>query len=149
MLRAMARRIQELGVRPELEVFDTGHLVMVRELIADGLIDEPVLIQLCTGIPYGAPDDPSTLLAMVHQLPDGAVFSTFSIGRMQLPFVAMAALLGGNVRVGLEDNIYLSRGKLASNGQLTERAVRILESMNVRILGPDEVREKLHLRRTA
>jgi 3-dehydrocarnitine:acetyl-CoA trimethylamine transferase len=149
MLRAMARRIQELGVRPELEVFDTGHLVMVRELIADGLIDEPVLIQLCTGIPYGAPDDPSTLLAMVQQLPDGAVFSTFSIGRMQLPFVAMAALLGGNVRVGLEDNIYLSRGKLASNGQLTERAVRILESMNVRILGPDEVREKLHLRRTA
>jgi uncharacterized protein (DUF849 family) len=147
MLRAMARRIQELGVRPELEVFDTGHLVMVKELIANGLIDEPVLIQLCTGIPYGAPDDPSTLLAMVNQLPAGAVFSAFSIGRMQLPFVAMAALAGGNVRVGLEDNIYLSRGKLASNGELTARAVRILESMNVRILGPDEVREKLDLRR--
>jgi 3-dehydrocarnitine:acetyl-CoA trimethylamine transferase len=147
MLRAMARRIQELGVRPELEVFDTGHLVMVRELIAAGLIDEPVLIQLCTGIPYGAPDDPATLLAMVNQLPAGAVFSAFSIGRMQLPFVAMAALVGGNVRVGLEDNIYLSRGKLASNGELTERAVRILESMNVRILGPDDVREKLRLRR--
>jgi uncharacterized protein (DUF849 family) len=146
MLRAMARRIQELGVRPELEVFDTGQLVMVKELIADGLIDNPVMIQLCTGIPYGAPDDPSTLLAMVNQLPSGAVFSAFSIGRMQLPFVAMAALVGGNVRVGLEDNIYLSRGKLATNGELVERAVRILESMNVRILGPDEVREKLRLR---
>src|SRR5262245_38480067 len=147
MLRAMAHRIKELGVRPELEVFDTGHLVMVKELIADGLVDDPVLIQLCTGIPHGAPDDPSTLLAMVNQLPAGAVFSTFSIGRMQLPFVAMAAVVGGNVRVGLEDNIYLSRGKLASNGELTERAVRILESMNVRILGPDEVRKKLDLRR--
>jgi 3-dehydrocarnitine:acetyl-CoA trimethylamine transferase len=147
MLRAMAHRIKELGVRPELEVFDTGHLVMVKDLIADGFIDEPVLIQLCTGIPYGAPDDPATLLAMVNQLPAGALFSAFSIGRMQLPFVAMAALVGGNVRVGLEDNIYLSRGKLASNGELTERAVRILESMNVRILGPDDVREKLRLRR--
>jgi 3-dehydrocarnitine:acetyl-CoA trimethylamine transferase len=147
MLRAMARRIQELGVRPELEVFDTGHLVLVKELIAEGHIDDPVLIQLCTGIPYGAPDDPSTLLAMVNQLPRGAVFSTFSIGRMQLPFVAMAPLVGGNVRVGLEDNLYLSRGRLASNGELTERAVQILESMNVRILGPDAVRDKLRLRR--
>jgi len=146
MLRAMARRIQELGVRPELEVFDTGHLVLVKELITDGLIDDPVLIQLCAGIPYGAPDDPSTLLAMVHQLPPGAIFSTFSIGRMQLPYVALAALVGGNVRVGLEDNIWLSRGTLATNGELVERAVRILESMNARVLGPDEVREKLRLR---
>jgi uncharacterized protein (DUF849 family) len=142
----MALRVQELGVRPELEVFDTGHLVLVKELIADGLIDEPALIQLCTGIPYGAPDDPLTLLAMVNQLPAGAIFSTFSIGRMQIPFVAMAALFGGNVRVGLEDNIYLSRGRLASNGELVERAVHILESMNVRVLGPGEVREKLQLR---
>src|SRR5205809_5564578 len=99
ILRAMARRVQELGVRPELEVFDTGHLVLVKELIAEGLIDEPPLIQLCTGIPYGAPDDPSTLVAMVNRLPPNAIFSTFSIGRMQLPFVAMAALVGGNVRV--------------------------------------------------
>lgn len=149
ILRAMARRIQELGVRPELEVFDTGHLVLVKELIAEGLIDEPPLIQLCTGIPYGAPDDPLTLLAMVQQLPPGAIFSTFSIGRMQLPFVAMAALVGGNVRVGLEDNVYLSRGRLATNGELVERAVRILEAMNVRVLGPDEVRDKLRLRRAA
>ncbi len=110
MLRAMARRVQELGVRPELEVFDTGHLVMVKQLIADGLIDPPPLIQLCTGIPYGAPDDPGTLLAMRNQLPEGAVFSAFSIGRMQLPFVALAAIVGGNVRVGLEDNLMLARG---------------------------------------
>jgi uncharacterized protein (DUF849 family) len=149
ILRTMARRVQELGVRPELEVFDTGHLVLVKELIAEGLIDDPPLIQLCTGIPYGAPDDPLTLLAMVNQLPHGSIFSTFSIGRMQIPFVALAALAGGNVRVGLEDNMYLSRGQLASNGELVERAVRILESMNVRVLGPDEVRDKLNLRRAA
>jgi uncharacterized protein (DUF849 family) len=145
MLRAMARRIQELGVRPELEVFDTGHLVMVDELIREGLIDDPPLIQLCLGIPYGAPDDPATLLALVGRLPPGAVFSAFSIGRMQLPYVAMAALAGGNVRVGLEDNIYLSRGVKATNAQLVERAVTILEAMNVRLLGPAEVRDKLRL----
>jgi uncharacterized protein (DUF849 family) len=145
VLRAMARGVQELGVRPELEVFDTGHLVMVNELVRDGLIDEPPLIQLCMGIPYGAPDDPTTLLALVARLPPGAVFSAFSIGRMQLPYVAMAALAGGNVRVGLEDNLYLSRGNLATNAQLVERARTILEAMNVRVLGPADVREKLRL----
>jgi uncharacterized protein (DUF849 family) len=149
ILRAMAKRVRELGVRAELEVFDTGHLVLVKEMLAEGLFEEPVLIQLCTGIPYGAPDDPLTLFAMVKQLPPGAIFSTFSIGRMQIPFVAMAALAGGNVRVGLEDNLYLSRGKLASNGELVERAVHILEGMNARVLGPDEVREKLRLRPAA
>jgi uncharacterized protein (DUF849 family) len=132
-------------VRPELEVFDTGHLVMVKELIGDGLIDDPVMIQLCTGIPYGAPSDISTLMAMVGQLPSGAIFSAFSIGRLQLPFVAMAALAGGNVRVGLEDNIYLSRGVLAGNGELVERAVRILDAMNVKILGPADTRVRLGL----
>ena len=145
MLREMARQVRELGVRPELEVFDTGHLVMVNEMARDGLIDDPPLIQLCMGIPYGAPDDPATLLALVGRLPPGAVFSAFSIGRMQLPYVAMATLAGGNVRVGLEDNIYLSRGVLAGNGQLVERAVRILDAMNVRILSPDETRAKLGL----
>jgi uncharacterized protein (DUF849 family) len=145
MLRAMARRIQELGVRPELEVFDTGHLVMVGDLIREDLIDDPPMIQLCMGIPYGAPNDPTTLMALVNRLPEGAVFSAFSIGRMQLPYVALAALAGGNVRVGLEDNIYLSRGVLATNAQLVERAVTILEAMNVRVLGPDEVRERLRL----
>jgi uncharacterized protein (DUF849 family) len=146
MLRAMARRIQSLGVRPELEVFDTGQLVMVKDLIAEGLIDDPVLVQLCMGIRYGAPDDPGTLLTLVKSLPAGAVFSAFSIGRMQLPYVAMAVLAGGHVRVGLEDNLYLGPGRKATNGELVERAATILDAMNVRLLGPEEVRDRLALR---
>jgi uncharacterized protein (DUF849 family) len=145
VLRTMARQVQALGVRPELEVFDTGHLVLVKEMLAEGLFDDPLMVQLCMGIAYGAPDDPGTFLAMVHQLPPGTVFSAFSIGRMQLPFVAMAALAGGNVRVGLEDNLYLSRGRLASNADLVARAAEILRSMNVNVLGPAAVREKLRL----
>lgn len=146
-LRVMAKKVKALGVRPELEVFDTGHLVFVKELLGEGLIDNPVMIQLCMGIPYGAPDDPSTLMAMVNALPDGAVFSAFSIGRMQLPYVAMACIAGGNVRVGLEDNLYLSRGVKATNAQLVERAITILDAMNVRVLSPGEVREKLELKK--
>jgi 3-dehydrocarnitine:acetyl-CoA trimethylamine transferase len=145
MLRAMAREIQELGVRPELEVFDTGQMVMVKDLIAEGLIDDPVLIQLCLGIRYGAPDDPATLLNLVDLVPDGAVFSAFAIGRMQLPYVAMAVLAGGNVRVGLEDNLYLGPGEKGTNRQLVERAHTILRAMNVRVLGPEEVRDRLGL----
>jgi uncharacterized protein (DUF849 family) len=146
MLRAMAAKVQALGVRPELEVFDTGHLVLAKELIDEGLIDDPPLIQLCMGIPYGAPADPSTVLALVSALPSESVFSLFSIGRMELPFVALAPIVGGNVRVGLEDNLYLSRGVKATNRQLVERALRILDGMNVAILGPAEVRDKLRLR---
>ena len=145
MLKVMAKKVQELGVRPELEVFDTGHLVFVKEMVKEGLIDDPVMIQLCMGIPYGAPDDPTTLMSMVHALPDGATFSAFSIGRKELPYVAMAVLAGGNVRVGLEDNLYLEKGVFASNAQLVERAATILSGMNVNILGPDQVRENLKL----
>jgi uncharacterized protein (DUF849 family) len=144
-LRAMAKQVQALGVRPELEVFDFGHLVMVKDMIREGLLDDPVMIQLCMGIPYGAPDDPLTLMALARSVPDNAVFSAFSIGRMQLPFAAMAALAGGNVRVGLEDNLFLSRGVLATNGQLVERAVQILTGMGARVLSPAAVREKLKL----
>ena len=147
MLREMARQIQALGVRPEIEIFDTGNLVFAKQLLAEGLVDEPAMFQLCMGIPYGAPDDPSTLLAMVNQLPRACVFSAFAIGRMQLPYVALAPLVGGNVRVGLEDNIWLERGAKATNGALVERAVTILEAMNVSVLGPAEVREKLQLTR--
>ncbi len=146
MLRAMARKVQSWGVRPELEVFDTGHLVLAKELIAEGLIDDPPLIQLCMGIPYGAPDDINTLMALVGRLPENAIFSAFSIGRMQLAYVAMAVLAVGNVRVGLEDNLYLSRGQLATNADLVERAGAILRGMNVRVLGADEVRAKLKLK---
>jgi uncharacterized protein (DUF849 family) len=146
MLRAMAREIQALGVRPELEVFDYGQLVMVKDLIDEGLIDDPVLVQLCMGIRYGAPDDPASLLGLVSLLPPGTVFSAFSIGRMQLPYVAMSVLAGGNVRVGLEDNLYVGPGEKATNPDLVGRAVTILEAMNVRVLGPSEVRERLALR---
>ena len=145
MLRAMAGLVQQLGVRPELEVFDSGHLVLVKQLLRDGLIDDPALIQLCMGIPYGAPADPLGFMALVQQLPAGAVFSAFSIGRMQLPYVALAAIAGGNVRVGLEDNLYLARGTLATNADLVGRAVAILEAMNVRVIGPSAVRERLGL----
>ena len=148
-LRAMAKRVQELGVRPELEVFDFGHLVFVKQLMREGLLDDPLMIQLCMGIPYGAPDDPTTVMTMVNQLPPGAIFSGFSIGARQIPFVAMAVLAGGNVRVGLEDNLNLSRGVRASNGDLVTRARTIIEAMNVRVMGPAEVREKLQLRKAA
>jgi uncharacterized protein (DUF849 family) len=146
-LRAMARRIQAAGVRPEIEVFDTGHLWLAKALAEEGLIDDPVMIQLCMGIPYGAPADLNSLMAMVNNIPKGWTYSMFSIGRMQLPYVAQAALAGGNVRVGLEDNIWLEKGVLARNGDLVERAAAILTAMGCRILGPQEVRDKLKLLR--
>jgi uncharacterized protein (DUF849 family) len=146
-LRAGAKRIRELGVKPECEVFDTGHLWFVQRLIDEGLIEDPPLIQLCHGIPYGAPADLATMLAMVHRLPRNAVWSAFAISRMQMPWVAAAVLAGGNVRVGLEDNLWLEKGVPASNGQLVERAIEILVRMGCRILGPGEVREKLRLKK--
>ncbi len=145
MLEAMARIVQRLGVRPEIEVFDTGQLQLARWLVERGVIDEPVMVQLCMGIPWGAPDDVATLMAMVAALPEGWTFSAFSISRNQLPYVAMAILAGGNVRVGLEDNIWLGKGVLASNGDLVARAVTIAEGMGTRVLGPAEVRERLAL----
>ena len=145
MLADMAGRVQALGVRPEIEVFDTGHLVLAKWLVEQGLIDEPVMVQLCMGIPWGAPDDIGTLMSMVNNLPAGWTFSAFSISRNQLPYVALAVLAGGNIRVGLEDNIWLKRGVLASNADLVERAVAIAQNMGVRVLGPEEVREKLSL----
>ncbi|NOJ44665.1 3-keto-5-aminohexanoate cleavage protein [Bradyrhizobium australiense] len=144
-LRKMAARLQELAVRPECEVFDTGHLWALRDLVEEGLIKDP-LIQMCMGIRYGAPADPTTLMAMVNALPPRSVYSAFSIGPMQMPYVAMAALAGANVRVGLEDNLYLSRGRLATNAELVERAVQILEAIGVRVMSPNEVREKLALK---
>jgi uncharacterized protein (DUF849 family) len=145
ILRAMARRAQELGVRPELEVFDGGQLDAVRDLIECGLLDDPVMVQLCMGIRYGASDSLNSFNALVNELPPGVVFSAFSVGAMQLPYVALAAIAGGNARVGLEDNLYLARGELATNGQLVERAVEILEGMSVRVLTPAEVRQRLSL----
>ena len=145
VLYEMARQVQKLGVRPEIEIFDTGHLWLAKHLVDEGLIDDPVMVQLCMGIPWGAPDDLNTFMAMVNNLPDDWIFSAFSLGRSQLPYVGLAAIAGGNVRVGLEDNIYLSRGQLATNADLVSRAVTILEAMNYEVLGPEAVRDKLHL----
>ncbi len=145
MLKAMAGRIKALGVRPEIEIFDTGHLLLAKWLSEQGLIEEPVLLQLCMGIPWGAPDDIATLMALVGGVPKGWIFSAFSIGRNQLPYVAMAVLAGGNVRVGLEDNLWLGKGQLATNGDLVERAAQIVTGMGARVLSADEVRTKLGL----
>jgi uncharacterized protein (DUF849 family) len=145
MVREMAAQMKALGVKPEVEVFDTGDLVLLNELCDEGIVENPAMVQLCMGIPYGAPNDMLTLQAMVNNLPAGATFSAFSIGRFQLPYAAMAVLAGGNVRVGLEDNIYLSKGVLATNGQLVSRAVTLLEAMNVRVKTAAEVRDQLGL----
>ncbi|MFD5800389.1 3-keto-5-aminohexanoate cleavage protein [Streptomyces sp. NPDC048171] len=146
MLRAGARRIQELGVRPELEIFDTGQLWFAKQLLAEGLLDDPTVFQLCMGIPWGAPADPGVLQSMVHMLPDGARWASFALGRMQMPWVAQSILLGGHVRVGLEDNLYLGKGNKATNAQLVERAVTITESIGARVATPDEARATLGLK---
>ena len=147
MLADMAKRVQALGVRPEIEVFDTGHLAFAKWLAGQGLIDEPAMVQFCMGVPWGAPDDIGTLMSLVNNLPAGWTFSAFSLGRNQLPYAALAVLAGGNIRVGLEDNIWLDRGVLATNADLVRRAVAIVENMGVRVLGPEAVRDKLALRR--
>ncbi|HEV3043082.1 MAG TPA: 3-keto-5-aminohexanoate cleavage protein, partial [Roseiarcus sp.] len=145
MLREMARQMTALGVRPEIEAFDTGHLWFAKQLTEEGLIGDPVLVQLCMGVPWGAPDDLNTFLAMVNAVPPKWTFSAFSIGRNALAYPAAAILAGGNVRVGLEDNLYVGKGQLATNGKLVERAVAIIEGMGARVIGPAEVREKLKL----
>jgi uncharacterized protein (DUF849 family) len=145
MLREMARQMTALGVRPEIEAFDTGHLWFAKQLVEEGLIEDPVLIQLCMGIPWGAPDDLNTFMAMVNNVPKTWTFSAFSIGRNALAYPAAAVLAGGNVRVGLEDNLYAGRSMLATNAQLVEKAVGVIEGMGARIIGPDEVRKKLKL----
>ena len=144
-LAAMGRMMAELGVRPEIEAFDTGHLWHAKRLAQDGVIESPALVQLCMGVPWGAPDDLHTFMAMVNAVPEGWTFSAFSLGRSQMPYVAAAVLAGGNVRVGLEDNLMLERGVLATNAQLVERAVEIVERLGARVLGPQEVRDRLGL----
>jgi len=145
-LRKMAKMVQEMGVKPELEVFDLGQIRLARNLIDDGLIDAPPMFQLCLGIPWGAGADTETMAAMKQALPDGALWAGFGISRMQMPMVAQAVLLGGNVRVGLEDNIFLDKGVLATNGMLVERAVEIITLLGARVVGPDEARAKMGLK---
>ncbi len=149
MLETMGGMMTELGVQPEIEAFDTGHLWLAKNLVERGVLKSPALVQLCMGIPWGAPDDLNTFMAMVNNLPHGWCWSAFSIGRNQMPFVAAAVLAGGNVRVGLEDNIWLEKGVLATNQALVERAVNIVESMGSTVLSPAKVRDKLTLTKRA
>jgi uncharacterized protein (DUF849 family) len=148
-LKAMAEQVKAWGVKPELEVFDLGHIRFARSMIDAGLIEDPPLFQICLGIPWGAGADTATMMAMRDALPDGALWAGFGISRMEMPMVAQAVVLGGNVRVGLEDNLYLDKGVLASNGQLVERAVEIVERLGARVLSPQEARDKLGLKGAA
>ena len=141
----MGRIMTALGVKPEIEAFDTGHLWYARQLVKEGILESPALVQLCMGVPWGAPDDLNTFMAMVNNVPEDWTFSAFSLGRNQMAYVAAAVLAGGNVRVGLEDNLWLEKGVLATNAQLVERAVTIVENMGARVIGPEEVRRKLGL----
>jgi uncharacterized protein (DUF849 family) len=149
MLTAMGGMMTEMGVMPEIEAFDTGHLWYAKQLVADGVLTGPALVQLCMGVPWGAPDDLNTFMAMVNNVPPDWTFSAFSLGRNQMAYVAAAVLAGGNVRVGLEDNLWLDKGVLAENWQLVERAGTIIENMGARVIGPDEVRAKLNLTKRA
>ena len=145
MLDEMCSMMIDMGVKPEIEAFDTGNLWFAKRLVQMGILPEPALVQLCMGVPWGAPDDLNTFMAMVNNVPDTWTFSAFSLGRNQMPYVAAAVLAGGNPRVGLEDNLYLSKGVLAQNFQLVEKAVNIVESLGARVISPAEVRKKLDL----
>ncbi|MEX0302693.1 MAG: 3-keto-5-aminohexanoate cleavage protein [Leisingera sp.] len=148
-LRAMGQMMTDLGVKPEIEAFDTGHLWFAKQLVKEGILDSPALVQLCMGVPWGAPDDLNTFMAMVNNVPDDWTFSAFSLGRNQMAYASASVLAGGNVRVGLEDNLWLDKGVLAENWQLVERANTIVSNMGARVIGPQEVREKLGLTKRA
>ncbi len=149
MLDAMGGMMTELGVLPEIEAFDTGHLWYAKNLVERGVLKSPALVQLCMGVPWGAPDDLNTFMAMVNNVPADWTWSAFSIGRNELPYVAASVLAGGNVRVGLEDNLWLDKGVLATNEDLVTRARTIIEAMGARVIGPEEVRAKLGLTKRA
>ena len=145
MLEIGLKRLQEIGVKPELELFDMGQVWFAKHMIEQGLVDDPPMLQLCLGIPWGAPATPNTMLAMANELPKGAAWGGFAVGRMEFPMVAQAVLLGGNVRVGLEDNLYLEKGVLANNTQLVEKARRIVEDLGASVQTVSEARAELGL----
>lgn len=149
MLRRMGQMMTDMGVRPEIEVFDTGHLWFAKQLVREGIIEDPVMLQMCMGIRWGAPDVMTTFMAMVNNTPPNWIFSAFSIGRNQMPFVAAAILAGGNIRVGLEDNLWLGAGELATNAELVEKAATIATNMGASLMTPDQVRERLKLTKRA
>ena len=147
MLEQGARRLQEIGVKPELEVFELGHISFAKHLIAQGLVDDPPLFQVCLGIRWAAEANTASFKTMVDALPEGCNWAGFGISAMEMPMVAQAVLLGGNIRVGLEDNLYLEKGVFASNGQLVERACNIVQLMGCSIQTPSEARQTLGLKR--
>ena len=146
-LRKMARRFQELGVKPEIEIFAPGDMLLANKMLADGYFDTPPVYQIVTGTRWGLPSDAETLIYMRNLLPAGAHWASFGIGRMQMPMVGLSALLGGNVRVGLEDNLYLRKGVFATNGQLVEHAKKLIEGLGMEVATPDETREMFKLKR--
>ena len=145
MLRTMGKMMTELGIKPEIEAFDTGHLWFAKQLVEEGIIEDPALVQLCMGIPWGAPNDLNTYMAMVNNIPSDWNWSSFSISRDQMPYVAASILAGGNVRVGLEDNIWLEKDVLATNESLVHKATTIIEAMGSTIMNPQQVRNLLGL----
>jgi uncharacterized protein (DUF849 family) len=145
MLRIGAKRLQTLGVKPELEVFDLGHIWFAKQMIDEGIIDMSPLFQLCMGVKWGAEGTPRNMQTMVDNLPPGANWAGFGLGSNEIPMVAQAALLGGNVRVGLEDNLYLEKGVLATNAQLVEKAANLLEIMGSQVQTPEQARQTLGL----
>ena len=146
-LREMASMIQEWGVKPELEVFELGQIRFAKQMIKEGLINEPPMFQICLGIPWGAEQTVDSMKVMKDELPTNASWASFGIGRMQMPMAAAAVAMGGNVRVGLEDNLYLEKGVLASNDQLVTRVIEIIQRMGSRVLSPQETRDKLKLKK--
>ena len=142
----MANLVTAAGVKPELEVFDHGHLRMAADMVRRGVVKAPPLFQMCLGIDWGAPADTETMLLMRNQLPAGAIWAAFGISRLQFPMAAQAIVLGGHARVGLEDNLYISQGKLSpGNAPLVQRAMQINEAVGERPATMAEARELLGL----
>ena len=149
MLRTMGSMMTALGIKPEIEAFETGHLWFAKQLVKEGVIESPALVQLCMGVPWGAPNDLNTYMAMVNNIPSDWHWSSFSISRDQMPYVAASVLAGGNVRVGLEDNIWLEKGVLATNESLVKKATTIIEAMGSTLMSPQQVRDLLGLTKRA
>jgi uncharacterized protein (DUF849 family) len=145
-VRKMAKVIREAGVMPELEIFDSGDLNLAKDLIADCTVDGPGLYTFVMGVKYGLNTDPATLLYMRDQLPSGAIWAAFGISRAEFPIVAQTWLLGGHIRVGMEDNIYLEKSVLCeSNAQLVSKAKRIINDLGGQLASSNEARQMLGL----
>jgi uncharacterized protein (DUF849 family) len=145
-LKTMALAIKDAGVTPELEVFETGHLLLAKRFLENGYVKGPGMFQICLGISWGQPATPEAMTYMRNLLPPGSPWFAFGISLYQFPMVAQAVLLGGHVRVGLEDNLYLEKGKLApSNAALVEKAAHIIEVLGDQVASPNEAREILGL----